>query len=106
MAQWMVPRELRARFEPHARAPEANFSFYEHRGGGGGVGDVYDMHAVPPPVYNPNFAQPPAYPGLSSPKANPFADPLHVQRANGEGSNSSTAGIAMPPPSVPPPNYS
>ncbi|KAI5846886.1 hypothetical protein BZA05DRAFT_129534 [Tricharina praecox] len=129
--RWLVPRMYRARFEPHLRVPEANFSFYEHDerhrggggggvggygggsgggGGGGGAGDGYDMHAVPPPVYNPHLAQPPAYPGFSSsaaassPKPNPFEDPQHVQRANGEGS--SGAFLALPPPSVPPPRYS
>ncbi|KAA8893492.1 hypothetical protein FN846DRAFT_765677, partial [Sphaerosporella brunnea] len=65
--RWLVPIHIRARYEPHLRQPEANFTFYR-------AADGYDMHTVaPPPVYNPNFAQPPAYPGLGSggPPVNP-----------------------------------
>ncbi|KAF8543448.1 hypothetical protein BDD12DRAFT_726155 [Trichophaea hybrida] len=87
--RWLVPRHERARFEPHLREPEQNFTFYGRQD--------YDMHAVPPPVYNPNLQQPPAYSGGPPPafaKTNPFQDPQHQQPPlNGEGSSH----IAPPP---------
>ena len=65
-----------------------------------GGGDGYDMRAVPPPVYYPNSAQPDCRRRRRRRRRRRchrhqkriFADPPHVQRANGEGSNSSTVG--------------
>lgn len=79
------------------------------------------MHAVPPPVYNPNLQQPPAYPGapptLPAPaatptasggggggsKADPFQDPTEVARAPGAGGEGSSLNATLTPL---PPRYS
>ncbi|KAI5815498.1 hypothetical protein BZA77DRAFT_76878 [Pyronema omphalodes] len=48
--RWLVRPSAR-----NPNAPENNFSFYGQQS--------YDMQHIPPPVYNPNSPQPPAYYG-------------------------------------------
>ncbi|KAF8469588.1 hypothetical protein BDZ91DRAFT_57998 [Kalaharituber pfeilii] len=52
--RWLVSRKRRAEFERASSEPEQNFSFYQHEHG---------LHPVPPPAYNPQYVQPPSYPG-------------------------------------------
>jgi len=58
--RWLVSRKRREQFEPQSgdqtqpTPPEDNFSFYQYE---------HALHPVPPPAYNPNYVQPPAYSG-------------------------------------------
>ncbi len=79
--QWLVTRNQRARFDP---PPQNNFSFYRQQ-------DGYAMHgyAPPPPAYNPDAENVPAYtPPEGASKINP------------------TQNYADIPPVGPPPSHS
>lgn len=58
--RWLVSRKRREQLEPRSgdqaqsAQPENSFSFYQYE---------HALHPVPPPAYNPNYVQPPAYPG-------------------------------------------
>jgi len=94
--RWLVPRSRRAQFEQHPQQPEDNFSFYQQQHQDNGI---YGMHAVPPPAYNPHYADPPMYSGgppIGSTKVDPSQHPIYQ---SGEGSGS---GPAPPPPAAAP----
>jgi len=79
--RWLVNRNQQARFQP---PPQNNFSFYRQQ-------DGYAMHgyAPPPPAYNPNAENVPAYtPPEGASKINP------------------TQNYAEIPPPGPPPSHS
>ncbi|KAF8439166.1 hypothetical protein BGX38DRAFT_1208770 [Terfezia claveryi] len=81
---WLVSSKRRSQFESEALSetlpmPEHNFSFYQNG---------HELYVLPPPAYNPNLAQPPAYPGPPRPKTTPQE---HPPPAYGYGGPSSSA---------------
>ncbi|KAL0639720.1 hypothetical protein Q9L58_001287 [Maublancomyces gigas] len=111
--RWLVPRSRRAQWEPQLQQPEQQFSFYQQNPQ---QETDYSMHAVPPPAYNPNYAQPPIYTGgppIGSAKVDPSEHPANNTNNpyyNGEGSRNAPAYPEPPhmgatPAYAPPPNY-
>ncbi|KAL7266353.1 hypothetical protein RUND412_011101 [Rhizina undulata] len=118
--RWLVPLEQRMQFEPHLR-PEQNFSFYQQQPGAPQYSTypLHPLHIMPPPAYNPNYAQPPVYSGgppEGATKVDPYQHsvpppdhqhPSQTQNSNNNGESSSSSASAnaftVPPPAVPPP---
>ncbi|KAK4188529.1 hypothetical protein QBC35DRAFT_496119 [Podospora australis] len=55
--RFLVPRAALAQVDPRYRYPQASISPYYPNG----QQQAYDMHGMPPPVYDPNAPRPPVY---------------------------------------------
>ncbi|KAH0609016.1 uncharacterized protein H6S33_001244 [Morchella sextelata] len=105
--RWLVARHRRAQWEPQLQQPEQQFSFYQHQQHQRQQETDYSMHTVPPPAYNPNYAQPPVYTGgppIGSSKVHPSQHPANQMQSqnpyynSSAGEGSSSGGPTYPPP--------
>ncbi|KAF8424679.1 hypothetical protein EV426DRAFT_87882 [Tirmania nivea] len=89
---WLISSHRRSQFAPEDRSeiprpshPEDNFSFYQNG---------HQLYAVPPPAYNPNFVQPPSYPGPpeGAIKTAPQQHPPPAYHGNGHDNSVPAAG--------------
>lgn len=94
-SQWLLSRQERAGVDPRYAWPQAQYSNYQQPGANYGPPGAYGMHAMPPPVYDPNN-RPPMYDGANgAPMGGTKVDPVQtgVEPARGE---------YAPPPGPPP----
>ncbi|KAI6086700.1 hypothetical protein F4821DRAFT_124151 [Hypoxylon rubiginosum] len=92
---WLLSRQERAGVDPRYAWPQAQYSNYQQPGANYGPPGAYGMHAMPPPVYDPNN-RPPMYDGANgAPMGGTKVDPVQtgVEPARGE---------YAPPPGPPP----
>ncbi|KAI1772609.1 hypothetical protein F4818DRAFT_133612 [Hypoxylon cercidicola] len=73
---WLLSRQERAGVDPRYAWPQASYTSYQQPGAGYGPG-TYGMHAMPPPVYDPNN-RPPMYEGGGAPMGGSKVDPVQT----------------------------
>ncbi|KAI5780711.1 hypothetical protein DFH27DRAFT_617521 [Peziza echinospora] len=102
--RWLVSHRRTAQFEQDSSDPNnpnynnnnnTQFTFYG--AGAGAGGDAHALHAVPPPAYNPNYVQPPSYPGPpGASKVDPVQEyPVPPYMEGGNGGEGSSAGVGV-----------
>lgn len=92
---WLLSRQERAQVDPTYAYPQPGPVYGVYRpayGNGPNGGGYYDMHPMPPPVYDPS--RPPVYDGPPGPKAD------GAQSAQAQGSAPEYMPPAGPPPSA------
>ncbi|KAI4870197.1 hypothetical protein F4820DRAFT_287291 [Hypoxylon rubiginosum] len=96
---WLLSRQERSGVDPRYAWPQASYSGYQQPAPGYGPGN-YGMHAMPPPVYDPNN-RPPMYDGAdgAAPMGGTKVDPVQT----GVEPTRQPGGDYAPPPGPPPP---
>ncbi|KAI1209755.1 uncharacterized protein F4807DRAFT_88956 [Annulohypoxylon truncatum] len=90
---WLLSRQEKAGVDPRYAWPQASYTNYPAPGyGPAPPGGMYGMHAMPPPVYDPNN-RPPTYEGGPPPMGGTKVDPMQTGVTSGE---------YAPPPGPPP----
>ncbi|KAI0881441.1 uncharacterized protein GGS22DRAFT_58125 [Annulohypoxylon maeteangense] len=92
---WLLSRQERAGVDPRYAWPQSSYTNYPAPGYGPPPGGAYGMHAMPPPVYDPNN-RPPMYEGGPPPFGGTKVDPMQT------GVTAPTGGDYAPPPGPPP----
>lgn len=96
-AKWLLNRQQRARYDPNYQNPSVYYNSYPN-------GGQYNMHPMPPPMYDPNLPPPPTYaPPAGATKVDPSqwrAEPTRRPAAAGEQSPAYEAPPGPPPPAA------
>ena len=87
--RFLVPRHQLAQVDPRYQWPQATAAPYYPQNN-----NNYGMHNMPPPVYDPNAARPPMYPG--PPEGGSKVEPNQQQQTGASPS------YDVPPPGPPP----
>lgn len=94
--QWLLSRQERAQVDPSFAYPQPGPAYGVYRpayGNGPNSGGYYDMHPMPPPVYDPS--RPPVYDGPPGSKTDGAPQDTQAQ-----GNAPEYAPPAGPPPSA------
>ncbi|KUJ24295.1 uncharacterized protein LY89DRAFT_679459 [Mollisia scopiformis] len=94
--RWLLNRQQRARFDPAYQNPQVFYRPHQ--------GTQYGMHAMPPPMYDPNAPMPPTYqPPEGATKVDPSqwrSQPTRRPQESGEASPAYEAPAGPPPASA------